>query len=536
MNGANKLVQTLSSAGVRTIFSLSGNQIMPIYDACIDSSIRIVHVRHEAAAVYMADAWAQITGEVGVALLTAGPGFANGLSPLYSAAQAESPVLLLSGDSPVGQDGSGAFQEMDQTAITAPLVKRAVRATDVEDIEGQVAASIRAARSGRNGPVHLALPFDVLNRETDQSFSAEPPNFEAEEQIPTGPIVADIAAAIGEARKPMVLLGPQSRRNKALNGSAVGTILGAPAIVMESPRGLRDPALGTFADRLAEADLVISLGKRLDFTVGFGRSPAIRSDARLIVVDPDPALVDRARAEFGPRLIIGAVADANPAINALVAEQQGAGGQDWLAEVTEAVAVRTAYETAPERIHPADICKAVDRYLESSDDPLLVCDGGEFGQWAQAFCSTPMRIINGSAGAIGGGLCFAIAAKLASPGSTVAVLMGDGTAGFHFTEFDTAFRESVPFIAVIGNDDCWNAEYQIQLRDYGPDRLMGCELAPGTRYDVAASGFGCHGEFVTDGAGIAPAILRAAESGLPACVNIAMAGAAAPDHKSGPHT
>ncbi len=246
--------------------------------------------------------------------------------------------------------------------------------------------------------------------------------------------------------------------------------------------------------------------------------------------------MDRARAEFGSRLIIGAVADAVPAIDALIAEKQGPGGQDWLAEVADAVALRTAYESAPERIHPADICKAVDRFLESSDDPLLVCDGGEFGQWAQAFCRTPMRIINGSAGAIGGGLCYAIAAKLASPGSAVAVLMGDGTAGFHFTEFDTAFRECVPFIAVIGNDDCWNAEYQIQLRDYGPDRLMGCELAPGTRYDVAASGFGCHGEFVTDGAGIAPAILRAAESGLPACVNIAMAGAAAPDHKSGPHT
>jgi acetolactate synthase-1/2/3 large subunit len=120
MLGSQLVIQALARRGVRTIFSLSGNQIMPLYDACIDAGIRIVHVRHEAAAVFMADAWSQVTGEIGVALLTAGPGITNGVAPLYSAAQAESPVLLLSGDSPLGEDGMGAFQEMDQAAIPRP--------------------------------------------------------------------------------------------------------------------------------------------------------------------------------------------------------------------------------------------------------------------------------------------------------------------------------------------------------------------------------------------------------------------------------
>lgn len=100
MRGADLLTRALKDAGVTTIFSLSGNQIMPIYDACIDAGIRIVHTRHEAAAVYMADAWAQVTGSIGVAMVAGGPGFANSLSPLFSARHAESPVLLLSGDSP----------------------------------------------------------------------------------------------------------------------------------------------------------------------------------------------------------------------------------------------------------------------------------------------------------------------------------------------------------------------------------------------------------------------------------------------------
>lgn len=106
--------------------------------------------------------------------------------------------------------------------------------------------------------------------------------------------------------------------------------------------------------------------------------------------------------------------------------------------------------------------------------------------------------------------------------------MGDGTAGFHFTEFDTAAREGADFIAIIGNDDCWNAEHQIQLRDYGPDRLIGCALSPDARYDMAATAFGGHGEHVTDRTDLDGAMQRAAASGRPACINVAMAGAAAP--------
>jgi len=157
----------------------------------------------------------------------------------------------------------------------------------------------------------------------------------------------------------------------------------------------------------------------------------------------------------------------------------------------------------------------------------LICDGGEFGQWAQACVSAPTRIINGPAGAIGGGLCYAIAAKLNRPDATVVALMGDGTVGFHLSEFETALRCGAPFIAVIGHDARWNAEVQIQLRDYGPDRLNGCQLND-TRYDLAAAGLGCHGEHVTDPDQLAGAFQRAMESGLPACVNVRIEGLAAP--------
>ena len=158
---------------------------------------------------------------------------------------------------------------------------------------------------------------------------------------------------------------------------------------------------------------------------------------------------------------------------------------------------------------------------------MLIADGGEFGQWAQACLSAHSRIINGPSGAIGGGLCYGVAAKLARPEATVFAMMGDGTRGFHLGEFETALRCNAAFIAVIGNDATWNAEHQIQLREYGPDRLIGCKLAA-TRYDLAAQGLGCHGEYVTDPGDLDAALGRAIGSGLPACVNVEIEGLPAP--------
>ena len=178
------------------------------------------------------------------------------------------------------------------------------------------------------------------------------------------------------------------------------------------------------------------------------------------------------------------------------------------------------------------LCQGVQELLDRTDDPILVSDGGEFGQWAQAIVSAPTRVINGPSGAIGGGICYAIAAKLARPDATVVALMGDGTAGFHFSEFDTAIRAEADIVAVIGNDARWNAEHLIQKRDYGEQRLIGCELNQ-TRYDLAAAGLGCFGEHVTSQIQLAGALDRAVKSGLPSCVNVEIEGFGAPNFVRG---
>ena len=531
--GADLVTESLRAAGVSTLFSLSGNQIMPVYDAAIDSGLGIVHVRHEAAAVFMADAAAQLTGTVGVALVTAAPGFANALGALFTARANESPVLLLSGDAAVGQDGRGAFQELDQVAMARPVTKHSMRASDAQLLGWTIAEAIRIATSGRPGPVHVALPFDVLQATVPgdkRSMTAPQPRIAASADRAD---VDRIGATLAAAERPVVLLGPRHNPTRAPGLAArLANAVDAPAIVMESPRGLNDPALGAIGRALAQADYIVCLGKAVDFTLGFGKTPPFAADCRWLVVDGDAAERARAALNLGARLVAAIDADPGAMAEALLERRRphGANRAAWRSEVAQRVAARGFTSPAIDArgaIHPARLSAAVQRQIDRTGDAILVVDGGEFGQWAQACLSAPRRLINGPAGAIGGGMCAGIAAGLLNPGALVIALMGDGSAGFHFSELDTAARHGVRVVVVIGNDARWNAEHQIQLRDYGPDRLIGCGLAP-TRYDLAAIGLGCHGEQVTRAEDLDAALDRAIASDKPAVVNVMIEGLAAP--------
>ncbi len=531
MLGSQLIIRTLHRLGVKTIFSLSGNQIMPLYDACIDAGIRIIHVRHEAAAVFMADAWAQITGELGVAMLTAAPGITNGLAPLYSASQAESPVLLISGDSSVSEDGSGAFQELDQVAITSPLTKLSLRPLSAQELHPALHRLVAEARAPRRGPVHLALPFDLLTAETGLADLPEVDMQPAATQ-PDARSLERLAALLNAAQRPLVLAGPTSARpHMRATREKLEAALGVRVIPMESPRGLKDPSLGSLSTLIPQADLIVLAGKCLDFTLGFGGAGALGKHARVAVIDPDPGMLERASRLLGERLVLSLQADPCAALSAMQTPAPPAGRAAWRAQVDEALRNRTTLGApAPGNgaLGPRALCETVQAFLASAHEPVLVCDGGEFGQWAQAFCQAPARIINGMSGAIGAGVCYAIAAKIARPDATVLVLMGDGAAGFHLMELDTAVREQAAIIAVIGNDLRWNAEHLIQMRTYGPQRLIGCELSPTARYHEVAAALGGAGYAAHDADSLGVALGAAMNRGLPACINVSLAGEAAP--------
>ena len=526
-------MRVLRERALTRIFTVSGNHVMAAFDAAIDAGVALVHARHEAAAVHMADAYARVSGRAGIALVTGGPGHANAVSALYTARMAEAPLVLISGHAPQSQAGMGAFQEMAQADVAAPLAKAAWTCRRADDVARDVAHAIDVATSGRPGPVSLSIASDAL--EGAAGSSGIPERAAAPDALDPAAIEA-ILARLRHAARPLVIVGPASMtRHGERAARALEDATRIPVVGMESPRGIADPSLGAFGEVLARADCVLLVGKRVDFTLRFGKPPALAPGCSFMQIDAEDVEFDRSRNALGDRLAITALAGAQAALRALAeSATRLAGGRDaaWEDEVAGAIVYRPdawsgAASANAGRLHPLEALRPLQQILDAHPDSVFVSDGGEFGQWAQAVLRAPHRVINGMAGAIGSALPYAIGARAALPDAPIVATLGDGTFGFHAAEIDTAVRYALPFVAVVGNDARWNAEYQIQLREYGADRLVGCTLAP-TRYDLVCAGFGGHGELVTRADEMAAAASRALASARPACVNAMIDGVAAP--------
>jgi acetolactate synthase-1/2/3 large subunit len=383
--------------------------------------------------------------------------------------------------------------------------------------------------------VHLSLPSDLLEERVESNAIVWPNGRVASAPALPVPVADAVLAAIASAARPIILAPPQLSN---VDGRALLARLeaatGAPAVILESPRGIADATLGAFQDLTRRADLIVLLGKALDFTTRWVSGQAFDPNVKLIAIDPEAALVERAAKEMDDRLLLGSIADVKSAAETLIdrAAQRPRMGGGWLNEARAALDNRpaawgTVIAETPGTLHPAEVFRVLRPYVEHDPDTVLICDGGEFAQWAQSMLPVRRRMINGVGGSIGASLSFANAARLAEPTAPVFVVLGDGTIGFHISEFETAVRRNLPFVAILGNDALWNAESQIQLREYGKERMHGCDLLP-TRYDLVVQGFGGHGELVERVEDLPGAIDRALASRKPACINIMIESMAAP--------
>jgi acetolactate synthase I/II/III large subunit len=533
LRGADIVARSLRRLGCTRVFTLSGNHIMSIFDAAIEAGLDLVHVRHEAAAVHMADAHGRLTGEPGIALVTGGPGHANAVGALFTALGAEAPMVLLSGHAATWELGRGGFQELRQAEMAAPVTKASWMAKDAATLGQDIGEAIRIATSGRPGPVHVSLPSDLLDARIDESAVLWPERMAAARGTLSVSVADELVSSISAAKRPVIIAGPQLSNGggRALLAK-LEAATGAPAVIMESPRGVADASLGGFSDLIGRADLIVLLGKALDFTTKWASGPAFNPEVRIIAIDPDPALIERARKEKGPRLTIGCTADAGLAAEALISRAKKPAPSPWLSEARAALDNRPAewssiVSQTTGRLHPAEVFRALRPFVEPDPDAVLICDGGEFAQWGQSMLPLRRRLINGVTGSIGSSLSFALAARMIETRAPVFAVLGDGTIGFHIAEFETAARRGLSFVAVLGNDARWNAESEIQRRDYGANRMHGCELLP-ARYDQAVAAFGGHGEYVDNAAALPGAIERALASGKPACINVMIESVAAP--------
>ena len=540
LRGADIVARSLKRLGCRRVFTLSGNHIMSVFDAAIEAELDLVHVRHEAAAVHRADAHGRLTGEPGIALVTGGPGHANAVGALYTALCAESPMVLLSGHAATWELGRGGFQEIRQADMAAPVSKASWTALKAAELGRDIGEAVRVATTGRPGPVHVSLPSDLLEEKVEDSAVLWP-----ERAVASGPALAEtkadeILAAIAGAARPLIVGGPQlSNPDGRALLARLEAATKAPAVIMESPRGIADATLGAFPDLVRRADLIVLLGKALDFTTKWVSGPAFDPAIKLVAIDPEAGLIRRARKEKGDRLVHSAIADVRAAADTLIARAAKTASNNgaWHSEARAALDDRPAawdkiVSQTPGRLHPAEVFRTLRPHVERDPGATLICDGGEFAQWGQSMLPAWRRLVNGVAGSIGGSLSFALAARLVDPKAPIFVVLGDGTIGFHISEFETAVRRNLPFVAILGNDARWNAESEIQRREYGENRMHGCELLP-ARYDRVVAALGGHGEHVERAADLPGAIERALASGKPACVNIMIESVAAPAIRAG---
>ncbi len=541
VTGSHLICRALKLEGVTNIFGLAGDHILPFLDVMADQDFRFIDTRHEQAAVHMADAWARITEQPGVCIYTT-PGFANAIPGLTNAMHTESPVLSIAGCADSFDLGRGAQQEIDQVGMAEPVTKGSFTVPDARRIPEFIARALRLAFSGRRGPVHLTIPIDVQEQSVDEDAVVfyQPDEYRPREATLANPeLVSKAIALLRQGERPLVLAG--SAAGYTLSGAALQRFVETtrlPVLTEEQARGLiRDDhpyAFGFFerglnrvAGKVRDADVVVLLGRKQDFNIGFCRPPNIAATAKIIQIDPSPLEIGRNRG-----VAVGMVGDVTGVLEQMTREASNHTWKElpWLEELRAARAAQLEwYESLARQetpMHAMVVAKTIKSILRPDD--CIVFDGGDFCHFSRAnlpALQAKRWFYVSSLGMLGSALPTALAARLAYPDSRVIMLTGDGAFGFNAMEFDTAVRHKLNIVALLGNDSAWGIDRQIQLGLYG--RPVATDLYQ-TRYDQVVQGLGGYGEFVERPEDLEPALRRAFASGLPALLNVVVQRAISP--------
>jgi len=515
---------------VDTVFALSGGHIQRILDGFTEYGIRAIDVRHEQAAAMMAHAWSVYTGNPGVCLVTAGPGFTNALTGIVNAYLDKAPLVVLCGRSPLRDDIKGALQEMNQVDMIKPVIKWYATCFETKRITEYLAMAFRQAAEGRPGPVFLELPPDILNIKVHD----EPVYFSSRDRQkftvhPDDEVLKEAADLINAAKKPLLIGGSGvafSACDDCLRVFIEKTGIpfqlhnnGRGVLPDNHPLSIMDGGSTAMMLGLSQADVVMAVGIRFNWLLQFGQ---IFPNAKLVRIDIDPHEIDRNR-----RADVGLVGDAASVLGQIVPLVEKRDHSSWLNDLRNASyafidSELKQREKPSSPIHPIRLVAQIQKVF--GDDTLYIVDGGDTSYFGLVGFQSSQRAgvivpSSGLFGCLGTGVPYGIAAKLARPDKNVVVLNGDGSFGLNAMEFDTAVRHNIPFVCVINNDCAWGMIKHGQEMSLGTDRLQCAEL--GLRhYEKVVEGLGGYGEFVTTDEEIIPALQRALASNKPACVNV----------------
>jgi acetolactate synthase-1/2/3 large subunit len=522
------IAHALRERGVDRIFGLQGGHIQPIWDRVSQRGIRIIDVRDEGAAVHMAHAHAELTGQIGVAMATAGPGVTNCVTAIANASLSRAPVLLVGGCTPRPQANMGPLQDIPHVDILRPVTRYARTARIPDQVLRELDEAIAHAMGdlGEPGPSYIEIPTDVLRSSVPGSLIPEdwlmaksPRRF-----LPDAESIAEAVAAIRNARRPLVLSGRGARNA----GDALVRFLEATdALYLDTQesRGLvpaehRSAVGAARAAAMSEADLVITLGRKLDYQIAFG-SPAVFGAARFVrIADSAGELVDNRRGQ--PEILASIDLALNALIDAL-GNDTGERDQAWLEGLREkhrkriekSAGARAPLKGKDGKIHPLAIFEALREVAET--DHIAIADGGDLLSFARVGLTARTYLDAGVFGCLGVGVPFAIAASLAYPGRQVFSINGDGAFGINAMEIDTAVRHGAKAVFIVSNNAAWNIERHDQEFNYG-GRVVGTVLRH-SDYAAMARALGAHGERVENPADLRDAISRGVAN-APAVIDV----------------
>ena len=519
----------IAARGPARVFGLQGGHIQPIWDELVRAGVPIVDVRHEGAAVHMAAAHALLTGEPGVALVTSGPGVTNCVTSVANADLERAPVLIIGGCPPARQDHMGPLQGTPHVDILRPVTRlsRTLRSAEqvVRELDGALAGAQGA--NGLPGPVYVEIPTDVLRTRIAEA-AVLPEHLlrrPASRSLPDPAAIERAAQLLCSARRPLVVSG----RGASGAGTALVSLLeasGAIYLDTQESRGIvpaGHPAhVGAMRGAaMRDADLVLTVGRKLDYQLGYG-SPAAFPNARFLRIAAHTG--EREDNRPGELAIAGDVAAALTQLAAAIEGQRKGLDVEWRdalrarhAERSQrhAATLAQAPAGADGRMHPNRIFAALSDLL--GEDAIGIADGGDILSFARLSLATGTYLDAGAFGCLGVGVPFANAAALAFPGRRVVAVCGDGAFGLHAMEIDTAVRHGCKAVFIIANNAAWNIERVDQQLNYG-GRVSGTLLRD-SDYAAMARALGLHAERVDDPADLACVLARAFDN-APALVDV----------------
>ena len=496
--GAEKLVQCLEREGVEYIFGLSGGAAIPIFDALVDSKIKLILVRHEQGATHMADGFARATGRPGVALVTSGPGATNTVTGLLTALMDSSPLIVITGQTNTVNLGKDAFQEADVTGITYPVVKHSYLVKDARDIPRVVREAFHLAMTGRPGPVLIDIPKDVSSGPCNAPFvdTVDLPGYVVPAHADATSLEA-AAALLHQAERPLLYVGhgaviagagkAVTQLAEKLRAPIVNTLLGKGAADETHPlhlgmMGMHGTAYANKA--VVDCDLIMAIGARWDDRVT-GKVDAFCLGAKKIHVDIDPA-------EFNKviRPDVSLLGDARLVIEDLLPLVEPNDTRAW---VKQCETWRRQYPLKYAKRGGLRAQHVLDRlHVLTGGHAVITADVGQHQMWAAQFCKTTGNrqwITSGGAGTMGFGWPAAIGAKLGRPEAEVWAVVGDG--GFQMTmaELATAAVNKVAARCLIINNNYLGMVRQWQELFYD-NRLSGVDLEGNPDFVKLAEAYG----------------------------------------------